>query len=509
MEYRDVFPFWDQFVAKGKEIPPESIRPVVLDSWKRSRAFGADPNRICAGRVSDEELSRRLERRADLHEVARPYLQNLYRILAGTASLISLSDEDSVILDLETDDSIRVTKNFPHPGTIHSEDTIGTSGTGTALMMDQPVQIQGAEHWMAKNHCWSCNSVPVHHSGKIIGCLTLSCPAERAHEHSLGLVVAAVKAIERELDLTATLKEKQSLVKQQNAILELVDTGIALIDREGRILCTNKMLNDIFERKDGCVGQQIDELIPTDIDFVGLIARDVSLNDREISLRLANTHTHLRISTALIKDGGSAESMVIRVRESSDVLRLVNRVAGSKATYTFQDILGKSPALLQCIKLAQNASRSSANVLILGESGTGKELVRAGSPQSQPSAHGAFRGHQLRRPLPRADPERALRLRGGRIHGRQERETRGVFELADGGTIFLDEIGELPLEAQSNLLRVLQTGRSIASGPSTPSRSTSASWWPPTRTSTARSKRRRSATTFSTGSTSSPSASLP
>jgi hypothetical protein len=71
----------------------------------------------------------------------------------------------------------------------------------------------------------------------------------------------------------------------------------------------------------------------------------------------------------------TSESMVIQVRESSDVLRLVNRVAGSKATYTFQDILGKSPALLQCIKLAQNASRGNANVLILGASGTGKELV--------------------------------------------------------------------------------------------------------------------------------------
>jgi transcriptional regulator with PAS, ATPase and Fis domain len=131
-------------------------------------------------------------------------------------------------------------------------------------------------------------------------------------------VVAAAKAIARELDLTATLKEKQSLVKQQNAILELVDTGIALIDREGRILRTNK-----------------------------------ALNDHEISVRLADKHTHLRVSTALIKDGGSAES---------------------KVTYTFQDILGKSPALLQCIKLAQNASRSNANVLILGASGAGKEL---------------------------------------------------------------------------------------------------------------------------------------
>ncbi len=458
MEYRDVFPYWDQFVAKGKEIPPEAVRPVVLDSWKRSRGFGADPYRNRAGKVSDEELKRRRERRGDLLEVARPYIQNLFNILAGTGSLISLGDEDSVILDLETDESIRSTRNFPYPGTIHSEDTIGTSGMGTALMTDQPVQIQGAEHWMEENHCWSCNSVPIHHGGKVIGCMTLSCPAARAHEHSLGLVVAAVKAIERELDLTASLKEKQTLVRQQDAILELVDTGIALIDSEGRVLRTNKVLNDILEKNDGCVGTRIGDLLPVDIDFTGLIARDVSLTDHEISLRLANTHTHLRVSTTLIRDGGSPVSMIIRVRESSDVLRMVNRVAGSKASYTFQDILGKSPALLQCIKLAQNASRGNASVLLLGESGTGKELFAQ-----------AIHNHSTRRPGPfvaincgalsrELIQSELFGYEGGAFTGAKKEGSPGRFELADGGTLFLDEIGELPLEAQANLLRVLQTG---------------------------------------------------
>jgi transcriptional regulator with PAS, ATPase and Fis domain len=458
MAHTDVSPYWDQFVAKGKEIPPESVRPVVLESWKRSRAFRADPYRKCAGKVDDEELNRRRQRRADLREVALPYIENLFRILAGTGSLISLGDEDSVILDLETDESIRTTANFPHPGTIHSEDTVGTSGMGTSLMIDQPIQIQAAEHWMVCNHCWSCNSVPIHHGGKIIGCLTLSCPTHHSHEHSLGLVVAAVEAIERELDLTETLREKQRLVKQLNAILEMVETGIALIDCEGRILCTNKVLNDIFERAESCVGLHIGELIHADIDFVSLFAKDISLNDQEISLRLGDRHTHLRVSTALIEDGGAAESMVIRVRESSEVLRLVNRVAGSKAIYTFQHILGKSPALLQCVKLAQNASRSNSYVLILGESGTGKELFAQAIHNHSPRRTGPFVAINcgaLSRELIQSE---LFGYEGGAFTGAKKEGNPGRFELADGGTLFLDEIGELPLEAQVNLLRVLQTG---------------------------------------------------
>ena len=65
MAYADISPYWEQFVAKGREIQAGQVRPMVLESWKRSRAFGADPYRDCAGRVDDEELIRRRERRFD------------------------------------------------------------------------------------------------------------------------------------------------------------------------------------------------------------------------------------------------------------------------------------------------------------------------------------------------------------------------------------------------------------------------------------------------------------
>jgi sigma-54 dependent transcriptional regulator, acetoin dehydrogenase operon transcriptional activator AcoR len=143
----DVVPYWERYAVKGKEIPPFALSPVVLESWKRSQAFGADPFRACSSRVDDEELRKRRERRVDLREVALTYIQNLYRIAGGTGSLIPLGDEDRVLLDLETDESIRTTSNSPHPGVIHSENTIGTGGMGTALWIDQPVQIQGVEHF--------------------------------------------------------------------------------------------------------------------------------------------------------------------------------------------------------------------------------------------------------------------------------------------------------------------------------------------------------------------------
>jgi two-component system nitrogen regulation response regulator GlnG len=101
--------------------------------------------------------------------------------------------------------------------------------------------------------------------------------------------------------------------------------------------------------------------------------------------------------------------------------------------------------------------------LINGESGTGKELVRRalhdfGRPQGQ-----ALRRHQHGGDPARADRERAVRPREGRLH-RRNRRGIGKFELAQGGTLFLDEIGDMPMEAQTRLLRVLQTGEFTSVG---------------------------------------------
>ena len=126
------------------------------------------------------------------------------------------------------------------------------------------------------------------------------------------------------------------------------------------------------------------------------------------------------------------------------------------ARYTFADIIGQSPALVQTRELARQAAQGGSSVLIIGESGTGKELFAH-------AIHAASPRH--RRPLVPVDcsaiPRELLEseLFGyapGAFTGASREGKVGKFELANGGTIFLDEIGEMPLEMQSKLLRVLQ-----------------------------------------------------
>jgi transcriptional regulator with PAS, ATPase and Fis domain len=138
------------------------------------------------------------------------------------------------------------------------------------------------------------------------------------------------------------------------------------------------------------------------------------------------------------------------------------------ARYSFADIIGHSLLLVQARELARQAAQGGSSVLIIGESGTGKELFAH-------AIHAA--GPRHRRPLVPVDcsaiPRELLEseLFGyapGAFTGASREGKVGKFELANGGTIFLDEIGEMPLEMQAKLLRVLQERQLIRVGGVTP-----------------------------------------
>jgi two-component system response regulator AtoC len=146
-------------------------------------------------------------------------------------------------------------------------------------------------------------------------------------------------------------------------------------------------------------------------------------------------------------------------------LWLKERIRKIQENYCFGNMVAKSNAMLNVFKLAEKAAQYNTTVLICGESGTGKELIARG-------IH--FAGQRAKKPLVPVNcgsiPENLLEseffgYKKGAFTG-ADRDKKGLFEEADGGTIFLDEIGELPLSLQVKLLRVLQENEIRAVGDS-------------------------------------------
>ena len=152
----------------------------------------------------------------------------------------------------------------------------------------------------------------------------------------------------------------------------------------------------------------------------------------------------------------AGEGVVATLVELDRAQKIAQRIGASRPRYAFHDVVGTSPALLRAVAIARQAATIDSTVLITGESGTGKEIVAQAIHTCGVRAAEPFVGLNVAA-LPRELLEAELfGYERGAFTGARSDGNLGKFELAAGGTILLDEIGEMPLDMQAKLLRVLQ-----------------------------------------------------
>ncbi len=453
---------WQQFCHCG-EADPRLVRDFILDSWQRSQYFKVDPENVNAHRVTEKELQNILQSRKDLVRISLPVVRNLYGFIKGSRSIIILTDENGIILSRIGDPEYFTDSTAYEPGIEYSERTVGTNGIGTSLYLDGPVQIWAEEHFARRNHELSCSATPIHDpSGKVVGCLNLSCLWDRVHTHTLGMVMAAASSIEQQLRIESVLANKVALLQEKQGIFELIQDGLLTIDRNLTITDINEHARRMLgiAQGQGC-GSPVTEYVLAGFDFKHIITLEKSMYDKDVTLQLVSGVVNCTMSATPIV---TSEGLVITLREAKSVRRMVNRYAGSKAVFTFDDIVGGSPQLMEAVRLAKISGQSNTNTLILGESGTGKEMFAQAIHNHSARHKGPFVAVNCGA-LPRELIQSELfGYAEGAFTGARRQGNPGKFELADGGTIFLDEIGEMPLSAQVNLLRVVENKEVVRVG---------------------------------------------
>lgn len=463
-ERKKIAEAWQSFAETGQAPADNLVREVIHQSWVRSRHHGVDPRKMKKKIISPEELAWRIRRRSNLLEIARPYMQKLYNFVQGSGYLVILTDEKGYILevigDRDAQEQAAVTKLVV--GANRSEEQAGTNAIGTCLYLNQPMQVWAEEHYFISHHHWTCSAAPICNTqGELLGCLDISGPWDKVHAHTLGMVVAAVYAIESEIRVRQAYEEIFLTSSRLKATLESISEGIIVIDAQGIVRQVNREALRMLGLEEGeIIRQPIREVLRCDDYFSEILQSGINVSDQEQVFRCGWRNLHFAVTTATTATSrgnhDSAEGLVITLRELKDVHKLINKMTGSQAHFTFNSIIGHSEAMQEAIRLARIAARSSSNVLLLGESGTGKELFAQAIHNSSPRGEGPFIAINCGA-LPRGLIESELfGYEGGAFTGSRKEGHPGKFELADGGTIFLDEIGDMPLEVQISLLRVLQ-----------------------------------------------------
>jgi propionate catabolism operon transcriptional regulator len=260
------------------------------------------------------------------------------------------------------------------------------------------------------------------------------------------------------LPLTAKIAE-QSNQKRQNYILENFNEGVINLNVTGRVISINNHaiellgLGDYGDLTSHLISDVLQQCEMLDVLSTGKVVKDLVVSYKKRTLLMNTLSIHVNGSdNGIVAIFSDAETLQ---QQENKIRRKMNYKADI-AKYQFNDIVGQSEQTIKAIMKAKKFARSDSNVLILGESGTGKELFA----QSIHNESGR-RNHPFIAINCAAIPENLLEseffgYNDGAFTGAKKGGNPGLFELAHNGTVFLDEIGEIPLSMQAKLLRVLQ-----------------------------------------------------
>uniref|UniRef100_UPI003F4FCBF5 sigma-54-dependent Fis family transcriptional regulator n=1 Tax=Caballeronia sp. LjRoot34 TaxID=3342325 RepID=UPI003F4FCBF5 len=457
---RDTMRAWERFLAGESSV---AVPSALIASWQRSLASGVNPSASLAPfAVHGDAVDALRWRHRELLAAADRLFAATGDLFADSHSILLLSNQDGVILkaagDLRTltaGEKIHLTT-----GGDWREAMAGTNGIGTALATGEPTYIHGSEHFCEGIKSWSCAAAPICEpgTGAIIGVLDISGPPSTYQINNLTLAITAARQIEMVLAEQSARQHMRLLAFCLQRLSSSDAAGMIAIDRRGRLVHTT-----------------------------GRVPLPVGIGERfpgmDESSAVADWARHLPQGlraewfNPVVVEGSTIGAMLVvpAIRSRSPGKRTAERInvpgsataggetgseAGSEADpqrNCFAQILGQSAVMLAAVNRGRQLARRRVPVLIEGETGVGKELF-ARAIHGEEGGGGSFVAYNCGA----ASKELIGSELFGHVHGAFTGATAegrpGRFELAHGGTLCLDEIGELPLELQPVLLRALEEG---------------------------------------------------
>ncbi|XXN64114.1 sigma-54-dependent Fis family transcriptional regulator [Enterobacter ludwigii] len=400
-----------------------NTNPLLSDSWFRSQQYGLDRTADDFPRVRQGELADLLASNAGLQQFAQPVIKQLAQKLAEKQSVLILSDATGLVLNTFGDmPSMKKAQRYAlAPGNLWSECGRGTNAIGTALAIDDGCEIDGHQHFLTLNQGLYCAAMPLQMpTGQIAGVLDISGPAHFPHPQTFNWVKAAAKQIEY-------LWVKQSLHPQQwlmslHVQPQGIDTSdeLLLVFSDNVLTAANRLaIRELALKVEQLGSVTFQQLFPQQPQQANTLPVPLDYATQRYYFRLrAPQRSHFATPGEPARDLPFPLS-----RDGEKMVRLLN---------------------------------AGVSLCIHGETGSGKEYVSRALHQQSRWRTGKFIAINCAA-IPEALIESELfGYQPGAFTGASKNGYIGKIREADGGVLFLDEIGDMPLTLQTRLLRVLQ-----------------------------------------------------
>ncbi|WHH58656.1 sigma-54-dependent Fis family transcriptional regulator [Petroclostridium sp. X23] len=436
----------------------DSKREIEL-SHERCKVLGIKEDRIFSRKIIDDtELQEKFAQNRKLIVTAAPYIEQLINFVKGCNFFALLTDGEGCILNASGDEKI-LSEAFDLkmvPGAFMNEESIGTNAMSLVIKTGQPVQISGKDHFITAYHRWTCSAAPIKDNrGYLIGALNLTGYTQQVHPHTLGMVIAASNAIEEMAKVKEFNKLQNLNSKHIISIFNSMPLAIVTSDISGNIKIHNNKAVELFGNTDNQLKAKEMKYLVEDWDRVKneiCLGKSIS---QEINIMTLRSRFPCRLIANTVYNPEDDNIEIVHVFEEAQKAKKKNEY---QAYYTFDKIIGENENFLKIIQYAKKIADSKSTILILGESGTGKEVFAQSIHNYSSRMDGPFIALNCGAIPNQLIESELFGYEEGAFTGAKKGGNLGKFELANGGTIMLDEIGEMPLDMQTKLLRVLQEG---------------------------------------------------
>jgi transcriptional regulator of acetoin/glycerol metabolism len=415
------------------------VPPTILRSWRRCAERGFDSHvRPAIEPVGPIELRELHERNERLIRLCRPELEALTIEARDTGGLAILTDGAGFVLDAVGDASFagKAAGVALRPGVRWAEASTGTNAIGTALVERRAVEVRGAEHYFEPHRILSCAAAPIlDPRGAMVGALDFSGRAEIALSHALSLVRMGVDQIEHRMfadgfescDLVRLHADRDLLGTAREGVLVFEGARLVAANRHGlKLLGLDwnalgaRSFGDLFDGRPRAAA-----------------------DGRLVTRSGASLHARMRKPAIAVPGARLVAPLSDPAAASAPPARQLEGPVFDAAT---------EASLRRAVRLVEG----DVPILIRGETGSGKEMFARAVHAAGSRATSPFVAVNCAA-LPEGLIESELfGYEHGAFTGARKAGSRGLLREADGGVLFLDEIGDMPLTLQARLLRVVQ-----------------------------------------------------
>ena len=459
---------WQVFISTGKIMEDAGLNPLVAASWTRCGLRMNPMSPLNWVYASENALQSTLKQHTTLRNIARPIMEDIYQFMEETRIALILTDSSGCLLEVFGKPSLTAELQVMgfRSGAYLDEGHLGTNAIAVTLFEAMPSQIVGPEHFFVRLHPLSSVAAPIHDiEGHALGVLGLMEPLEQYSRQSFGVVVAGARAIENQLQADVIVREANAKTAELYATMDSITEGVLAWSSDGVVMHLNEQAGKTLHLSPTIVvGRPMLEFFSLPENIARTVALGQELTDVETAFVVDGTPRECLVSLRIIPSQENYQVYIMTVRRIEHVHQLVNRLVGAQARLTLDDIVGHGAAAKKIRKQALAAANAEACVLLTGESGTGKNILARAIHNSGRRAGGPFLAIYCRAIPRELALGEFLGFEAGAFNTGASSGQPSKFELAQGGTLFLEEIETLPLETQAALQRVIEMGDVIRLG---------------------------------------------